>query len=319
MSQAKDLRPDPAGFHDANPATQPQQDHAAGPRRPSRFLLRFFDLYLSLYVPFHFGALRMAAPERFPLTARPLIVCINHPSWWDPLTSILLSRFLLRTADHYAPIDDRSLTRYGILGGLGLFPVEQGTARGAVQFLRAARRILSDPNSLLWLTPQGGFTDVRSRPLVFKPGLASLIKRLDQVTVVPLAYEYTYWDRRLPEILTLCGQPVTFTRGQLDGGSLSGESGITAALTGALAATQDELAVLAASRNPAHFHTVLGGQPEGSGLAGAWRNLAGALRAGAGPPSTIATGTVSGASLTHGPATREASPSPAPGARRTAP
>ena len=245
------------------------------PRRPSRFLLRFFDIYLSLYVPLHFNALRLASPERFPLTARPLIVVINHPSWWDPLTSILLSRFLLRRADHYAPIDSISLPRHRILGGLGLFPVEQGTPRGAGQFLRAAQHILRDPNSLLWLTPQGSFTDVRAR-VVFKSGLASLIKRLGQVTVVPLAYEYTFWDEKHPEILALCGQALRFTDGLLDGqpGADAGEH-----VAAALGRTQDELGALAVTRDPAHFITVMGGHAEAGWARKMGRNLLAAWRA----------------------------------------
>ncbi len=246
------------------------------PRRPSRFLLRFFDIYLSLYVPFHFNALRLASPERFPAGTRPLIVVINHPSWWDPLTSILLSRFLLRRADHYAPIDALSLPRHRILAGLGLFPVEQGTPRGAGQFLRAAQHILADPNALLWLTPQGGFTDVRTRPVVFKSGLGSLIRRLDEVTVLPLAYEYTYWNERKPEMLAQCGQPLLFRRGRLHAGSV-GDAGEQVAA--ALARTQDELAALALARDPADFVTVMGGEAGVNLLGAIWMRLRAAIRA----------------------------------------
>ena len=248
-------------------------------RRPSRFLLRFFDLYLSLYVPFHFNALRLAHPERFPLDERPLIVVINHPSWWDPLTSVLISRFLLRKADHYAPIDATSLPRNRILGGLGLFPIEQGTPRGAAQFLRAAQLILANPNALLWLTPQGSFTDARTRPVAFKSGLASLVKRFDRVTVVPLAYEYTFWNEPRPEMLALCGQPVTFTRGlpEPTPGSLAHTPGER--MEQALAAAQDELAALALARDPSTFTSVMAGEPGVRGLRAIWLHLWAALRA----------------------------------------
>ncbi len=243
--------------------------NADGVRKPSRFLLRFFDIYLSLYVPFRFNGLRLAFAERFPVDTRPLIVVINHPSWWDPLTSILISRFLMRRADHYAPIDALSLPRHRILGGLGLFPVEQGTPRGAVQFLRAAQRVLADRNAVLWLTPQGGFTDVRVRPVVFKSGLASLIKRLDEVTVLPLAYEYTYWDEPKPEMLACCGEPLRFKRGRA-GGEAGGQ------VAAALGRAQDELAGLASMRDPRLFTTVMAGK---GGLRAAGRNVLAALRA----------------------------------------
>ncbi len=252
----------------------PRAARVAAPRLPSRFLLRFFDIYLSLYVPLHFNALRLSSSERFPRNTRPLIICINHPSWWDPLTSILLSRFLLRRANHYAPIDALSLPRHRILAGLGLFPVEQGTPRGAVQFLRAAQHILSDANSLLWLTPQGSFTDVRTRPVVFKSGLGSLIQRLDEVTVLPLAYEYTFWNEPRPEILAHCGTPLIFSRTKNKHAVDPGEQ-----VAAALAVAQDELAALAAARDPRNFVTVMGSETGVTGLHAMWRNLLGAVRA----------------------------------------
>ena len=152
-------------------------------------------------------------------------------------------------------MDAAALKHYSFLRKLGLFPVESGTRRGAVQFLRAAQQILSTPNSVLWVTPEGRFTDVRSRPAVFRPGLASLAARLDTCTLVPLAFEYTFWDERLPEILVSCGQPIAVAQYPEYCAEEWNER-----LCAALVAAQDELADLAKLRDPAHFETILSGQ-----------------------------------------------------------
>ena len=241
----------------------------AAPVRPSRALLRFFDNYLHYFVKRHFHALRLAGAEHWLLGERPLIVCLNHASWWDPLTSIQLSRFLEKQADHYAPMDEVAFARYGILRRLGLFPVEQGTARGGAQFLRAASMLLKDPNAVLWITPQGGFTDVRARPVVFRAGLDAVLRRAGQVTVLPLALEYTFWDERLPEALALLGEPVRFARG-------SGNPGRQVAA--ALEQTQNALAALALRRDPALFTSVLAGSSGTSGIYGAWQRLRARVR-----------------------------------------
>ncbi len=240
------------------------------PVRPSRALLRFFDRYLRVYVPRHFHAVRLCGAETWSRAGRPLVVCLNHPSWWDPLTSILLSRFVARDADHYAPMDARAFARYGILRRLGLFPVEQGTPRGGAQFLRAASHILSDANAVLWLTPQGGFTDVRTRPVEFRAGLDALLRRLPEVTVLPLALEYTFWDERLPEALAMFGEPLRFGKGQLAGEArtMPGE-----AVAAALAAAQDALARLSACRDARLFTPVLAGGAGTGGVYGAWQRL----------------------------------------------
>ncbi len=159
------------------------------PTKPSRALLRFFDVYLFLFFRRHFHALRLAHPERWPRANRPVLVCLNHPSWWDPLTCIVLSRFLERESDHYAPMDEAAFTRYGVLRKLGLFPVEQGTPRGAAQFLRSASQIFKDEHGVLWITPQGSFTDIRTRPVVFRAGIEALLRRTEELTVLPLALE----------------------------------------------------------------------------------------------------------------------------------
>ena len=241
------------------------------PVRPSRALLRFFDRYLSLYVPRHFHAVRLAGADQWARAGRPLVVCLNHPSWWDPLTSILISRFVEKTADHYAPMDAQAFARYGILRKLGLFPVEQGTPRGGAQFLRAASHILSNRNAVLWLTPQGGFTDVRTRPVIFRAGLDALLRRMPEVTLLPLALEYTFWDERLPEALAMFGPPLLFRKGQLAGGGQREKPGQVAAE--ALAATQDALAGLAALRAPALFAPVLAGAAGTGGVYGGWQRL----------------------------------------------
>src|SRR5665213_2220831 len=136
--------------------------HAAGLVRPSRRMLSMFEIYLRWYIGRHFRALRVAHSDRFPKLARPLILYLNHASWWDPLTCIVLSRYWLPQSDHYAPMEAASLRQYRFMRKLGLFPVESGTRRGAAQFLGAANEILAMQDSVLWITPEGHFSDVRT-------------------------------------------------------------------------------------------------------------------------------------------------------------
>ena len=212
--------------------------------------------------------MRLANVRRFPSTAGPLIVYANHASWWDPLAFIVISRYFLPTACHYAPMDAVALKHYGFLRKLGLFGIEAGTPRGAAQFLRTAGEILSTPNAVLWVTPEGQFTDMRTRPAIFRPGLAALVARIGACTLVPLAFEYTFWDERLPEILLSCGQAIEVTDGRLHSTEEWSER-----LASALAATQDELAALAKLRDPAHFTTILSGRVGVSGVYDAWKRL----------------------------------------------
>jgi 1-acyl-sn-glycerol-3-phosphate acyltransferase len=165
-------------------------------------------------------------------------------------------------------MDAAALKHYGMFRKLGMFPIESGTLRGAAQFLRAAREILSTPNSVLWVTPEGQFTDMRTRPPVFRPGLAALVARTGACTVVPLALEYTFWDERLPEILISCGEAIKIPDGQLTNASEWSEQ-----LAAGLANAQDELAALAKLRDPALFTTILSGGVGIGAVYDAWKRL----------------------------------------------
>jgi 1-acyl-sn-glycerol-3-phosphate acyltransferase len=236
--------------------------------RPSRRLLSWFAAYLHWYISRHFHAIRMANPNRWPGTAGPLIVYANHASWWDPLAFIVLSRELEPNASHYAPMDATALKHYAILGKLGLFAVENGSRRGAAQFLRASQEILSTPNAVLWVTPEGRFTDMRTRPAIFRPGLAAVVARLGRCTLLPLAFEYTFWDERLPEILLSWGKPIEVADGHLHSADEWGDR-----LTAALEATQNELAGLAMQRDASLFTTLLTGRVGIGGVYEAWKRL----------------------------------------------
>ncbi len=233
--------------------------HGSALTPPSKALLLFFRAYLPWYLRRNFHALRIANAERVRHASSPLVLYLNHASWWDPLASLFLARRFFPAHRHHAPMDASALERYRLLAHVGMFPVEQGTRRGAAQFLRAASKVLSTPQSILWVTPQGAFTDVRTRPIAFKPGLAGLLARNSHAVAIPLAIEYTYWDERLPEILINVGEPLRFD-------ALAKQPEIEQRLASGMQTAQDALAALAIERNPAAFDTLLSGSA-GVGLA----------------------------------------------------
>ena len=235
--------------------------------------LSLFSNVIWWYMRRHFHAVRMAHVERFRAYDKPLIVCMNHPSWWDPLTCITVYRNLMPSYLHYAPMDADALRQYGFFRRIGLFPIEMGTARGAAQFLRGGQAVLRDPKNVLWVTAHGEFTDVRKRPVEFRPGLGLLLRRLETCTVLPLAMEYTHWDERLPEVLLNCGEPL-----QVDEGKAHTANEWTALLERRMEATQDELAQLATKRDARDFNTLAAGGVGVGGVYELWQRLRSRLR-----------------------------------------
>ena len=229
-----------------------------------------------------FHALRLSRSQRPDLTAareRPLVVYLNHSSWWDPLVCLQLASQLLPGRRHYAPIEQAAFGRHRLFARLGFFAVDPASARGARRFLELATRILEQPGATLWVTAGGALTDPRERPVKLQPGLGHLAVRLRHGTLLPLALEYPFWTEPLPEALACFGEELAVE----DAGMRA--HGWAEVLAARLEAAQDALAAEASARDGACFEVMQGsGERAGASLQDAWRRLRESLRARQRPP-----------------------------------
>lgn len=231
----------------------------------SEWLCRWFTWYVRRHMRRHFHAVRVShnglPPQPFP--PGPLLFVTNHPSWWDPLFGLLLAK-TYTPRRMFAPIDAESLRRFPFMRHLGLFGIELKSLRGAKAFLETSLAILNHPDAVLAVTAQGEFTDVRVRPVVLRPGVGHLCARLSGGTVFPLAFEYSFWNARLPEALAFFGGPIALGAG-------GSADAWTQRLSAALEETQDRLARESQRRDPNLFDTLLGGSSGTGGVYDFWR------------------------------------------------
>ena len=232
----------------------------------SPLLYRVFGAIMARRMRRGFHAVRLARPG-WPVLPpdRPVIVCLNHPSWWDPAFLIVMGTTRYRDRPGYGPIDAAMLRRYRFMARIGLFGIEPGRA-GAAAFLRTGLRILEDPRSMLWITAEGAFTDPRRRPVRLRPGIAHLVRRAPSALVVPLSLEYPFWNESTPEALAGFGTPI-------EASAFAGlpVRDVAAALERHLEATMDALALDAQSRDPARFLTLAEGRAGVGGVYDLWR------------------------------------------------
>lgn len=237
------------------------------PERHSPFLFWAFGWYLRWLFWRKFNAVRVSRSGLPVVTpGRPLIICTNHPSWWDPVFFILLQTLLFPGRRGFGPMDAAALGKYGLFERMGVFGIELETRRGAAQFLAICDRVLASPENVLWITAQGGFADVRSRPIQLRPGIAHLLRRVPGATVLPLAMEYGFWNEAKPEALARFGTPI-------DAGRERSVAEWTAELEAALTRTSDELAADSRLRDPRLFMRLLHGSAAIGPIYGAYRRL----------------------------------------------
>jgi phytoene desaturase len=250
-----------------------QPSPAPGVVSRSRWLLRWFTSYTRRYLARHFHAVRLLrSTQPTDLPPGPLVIVLNHPSWWDPLVCLALAS-LFPDRTHSAPIEADALNRYRFFRRLGFFGVEVGSRQGALAFLRTATTLLREPGAAMWITVQGRFTDPRERPLHLKAGIGHLLRRLEGGMILPLALECPFWNERTPEALACFGEPIRIGRGR-DRTVAAWMEQIEAGL----AKTMDTLSAAASRRDPALFETLIGGQVGIGGIYDLWRRLTAWLR-----------------------------------------
>lgn len=256
----------------ADSGPRPRDERATRPPR-SAFLFDWFAWYSVRYLRKHFHAVRVSRGGGRPRpTDDPVLVVMNHPSWWDAMIGFPLLP-LFPAGEHFAAIDAVAVRKYRFFTRLGFFGVDSSSFRGAADFLRTGTAILSRPNSLLWVTAQGQFTDARTRPVGLRSGVGHLAARMPRGYVLPIAVEYPFWDERTPEALLSFGEPVDVTEAP-------GRSGKewTARIEAALTAAMDGLAADARSRDPARFETLVSGRAGVGGPYDLWRRAVAAAR-----------------------------------------
>ena len=160
-----------------------------------------------------------AVESMFPISTlvpddHALVVYANHIGWWDPIVAMQLNRTYFSNRIFYAPIDAKALEAYGVFRQLGFYGISLDRIRGAADFLKTSREILSRRESALWITPEGRFTDCRDHSQPLMPGLAHLASTSQRVTFIPLAIEYPFWEESKPMIATRLGAPLSFGEGE---------------------------------------------------------------------------------------------------------
>ena len=244
--------------------------------RVATCLLKGFSAYSRHYVRRHFHSIRIlknGLPP--PDISCPVVIYLNHASWWDPLVCLHLARKYFADRSSFAPIDEASLQRYGFFKQLGFYGVEQKSARGAMTFLRTTCRLLGSARNMVWLTPQGRFMDVRQRPLRLQHGIGSLAARMENVAFVPLAIEYTLWTEPRPEILLGFGRSAVPKNAPL-----RSSRDWTEFFSNVLEKAQDELAAKSSQRDPADWIVLDRGKSGISAIYDTWHWLRSRIRGG---------------------------------------
>ena len=142
--------------------------------------------------------------------AGPVVVVLNHPSWWDPLVGLILTGLVPGIAPHFAPIEAAGLAQYRFLETARFLRHRaRHVARGTAVPASGAWPSSTTPTRMLWVTAQGRFADPRERPVRAQGrGRPSAPRGCGGAASCRWRSSMPFWDERTPEALARFGAPV---------------------------------------------------------------------------------------------------------------
>lgn len=230
-----------------------------------------FATYSEWLLKRNFHSVRvLGEPDLDQFNGQPVVIYANHPSWWDPIVGLAIWRRLLRNRTSYAPIDAQMLEKYAFFKKLGYFGVDKHSFSGVRRFLKTGVSLLNRPDTILFITPQGRFSDVRESWPAFEPGLSHLAAKAHDAVFIPMALEFTYWEEKRPEILIRFGDALQPTGDQ-------SPKELNSIMETRLAAATERLSAASINREVDAFQNLLSGGKGTHFVYDAWRRLKSAV------------------------------------------
>ncbi|MBK9711973.1 MAG: lysophospholipid acyltransferase family protein [Kouleothrix sp.] len=170
----------------------------------------------------------------------PLIIYMNHPSWWDGYMAFVLNHVLLGGRfEGYAMMDEQQIRMYRFFSWSGAFSVHRQDPRSAMRSVAYVGRLLAERRDRsLYIFPQGEITPNDRRPLEVFSGVAHVVRRAGGATLWPVALRYEFRGEQRPEAFIRVG-PAHHAPADSDSRALTAEVG--ARLTAACDALRDEV------------------------------------------------------------------------------
>ncbi|MDZ7774225.1 MAG: lysophospholipid acyltransferase family protein [Bacteroidales bacterium] len=163
----------------------------------TRFHSWFFKWYSRLMIRSHFRGMHLHGS--FQDNGNAVLVIGNHFSWWDGFFIVEVNRRLWQRRFHVMMLEEQ-LRKRMFLNKTGAFSVRKGH-RSLSESLAYAGQLLSEPENLLLMFPQGAIQPHHNTSFTFERGLEAILKKV----AVPPQIVFTaalveYFSHRKPQL-----------------------------------------------------------------------------------------------------------------------
>ncbi len=173
------------------------------PARESRFMIWFFTTFTRILMWIRFK--RMYVNHRYAPNGRSTVYFLNHNYWWDGLLPLYLNHRLFKQRAR-AFMEDKQIHEHRFFSKIGAFSINLEDPKSTITSLRFAVDSLSQPNSAVFIYPEGRIVPPADKVQPFKQGLAWLAQHSSNTDFVPVAIHIDYSKQSKPELYLSVGE-----------------------------------------------------------------------------------------------------------------
>lgn len=129
---------------------------------------------------------------------RSVLLLSNHTSWWDGFWQLYLNMKVFKKKFHFMMLEEQ-LRKYWYFNYTGGFSVKK-SARSTVETIQYSAELLSHPNNLVLMFPQGKVESIHIHAVTFEKGVEKILGKTNRadVQIVFLVNSIDYFINRKP-------------------------------------------------------------------------------------------------------------------------
>ena len=112
---------------------------------------------------------------------RSILLLSNHTGWWDGFWHLYLNMKLFKKKFHFMMLEEQ-LKKHWYFNYTGGFSVNK-SAKSIVETIRYSAELLSHPQNVVLMFPQGKIGSMHKREILFEKGVQKIIERTDRSKV----------------------------------------------------------------------------------------------------------------------------------------
>ena len=156
-----------------------------------------FKLFSRVMINKHFAQIEVVG--NFQVRSdRSILLLSNHSSWWDGFWQLYLNMQVFKKKFHFMMLEEQ-LKKHWYFNYTGGYSVKK-SVRSIVETIQYSAELLSHPDNLVLMFPQGKVESIHKHTFEFEKGVEKIIERAERsnVQIVFLVNSIDYFINKRP-------------------------------------------------------------------------------------------------------------------------